>query len=133
METMTHRQGVEIAAEKQSMFMPHQGLAALNLFLDSMLTGEHGRHARLTVRKLWVTYTRMDPKHVIRRVKLTEMLSWESLFTPSRLTTCQSSKSSAGVNPQDRSAEKVKLLLNDSHLKPHAVRPQHPHGENDFE
>jgi hypothetical protein len=49
METMTHRQGAKIAAEKQSMFRPHQGLATLNLFLDSMLTEEHGRHARLTV------------------------------------------------------------------------------------
>jgi hypothetical protein len=73
METMTHRQGAKIAAEKQSMFRPHQGLATLNLFLDSMLTEEHGRHAQLTVRKPWVTYTGMDPKHVIRRVKLTEM------------------------------------------------------------
>jgi hypothetical protein len=35
-----------------------------------------------------------------------------------RLTTCQSTKSPAGVNPQERSAEKVKPLLDDSHLEP---------------
>jgi hypothetical protein len=36
----------------------------------------------------------MDPKYVARMVKLIEMLSWESL-----LSTHQSTKSSAGVNP----------------------------------
>jgi hypothetical protein len=51
METMTHRRQVEIAAEKWSPFMPHRGLAAPDLFLDTMLTEEHGRHARLTVWK----------------------------------------------------------------------------------
>jgi hypothetical protein len=74
-----------------------------------------------------------DLKHVIRRVKLTEMLSWENLFTPSWLTTCRSIKSPAGVNPQERSKEKVKLLLDDSHLKPQAVRPQHHCGDDDSE
>jgi hypothetical protein len=52
----------------------------------------------------------MDPKHVIRRVKLTEMLSWERLFIPSRLSTRRSTKSSAEVNPQGRSTEKVKTV-----------------------
>jgi hypothetical protein len=61
METMTHCWGAEIAAEEQSPFRPHRGLAALDLFLDTMLTGEHGRHARLTVWKPWVTYTVTDP------------------------------------------------------------------------
>jgi hypothetical protein len=49
METMTHHRRAEIAAEEQSPFMPHRGLAALDLFLDTMLTGKHGRHARLNV------------------------------------------------------------------------------------
>jgi hypothetical protein len=36
-------------------------LAALDLFLDTMLTGEQGRHARLNIWKLWSIYTGMDP------------------------------------------------------------------------
>jgi hypothetical protein len=62
--------------------MFHRGLAALDIFLDTMLIGEHRMHAQLIVRKHWVTYTKTDPKYVVRRVKLTEMLSLESLFTP---------------------------------------------------
>jgi hypothetical protein len=49
METTTHYRQAEIAAEKQSPFKPHRGLVTLDLFLDTMLTGEHGRHAQLTV------------------------------------------------------------------------------------
>jgi hypothetical protein len=49
METTTHRREADIAAEEQSPFKPHRGLAALNLFLDTMLTREHGMHAQLTV------------------------------------------------------------------------------------
>jgi hypothetical protein len=45
------------------------------------------------------------------------MLSWESLFIPSRLSTHQSMKSYVGVNPEGRSMETLKLLLNDT-LKP---------------
>jgi hypothetical protein len=45
-----------------------------------MLTEEYGRHAQLTVGKPWATITGTDLKHIIRRVKPTEMLSWESLF-----------------------------------------------------
>jgi hypothetical protein len=37
METMTHRWRAEIAAEKQSSFRSHRGLAAPDLFLDTML------------------------------------------------------------------------------------------------
>jgi hypothetical protein len=37
METMTHCWRAEIAAEKRSLFRPHRGLAAPNLFLDIML------------------------------------------------------------------------------------------------
>jgi hypothetical protein len=51
METMTHRWRAETAAEKQSPFKPHGGLAAPDLFLNTMLTGEHERHAPLTVWK----------------------------------------------------------------------------------
>jgi hypothetical protein len=58
---MTHRQRAEIAVEKRSPFKPHRGLAAPDLFLDTMLTGEHGRHVRLTVWKFWLTYTVTDP------------------------------------------------------------------------
>jgi hypothetical protein len=87
----------------------------------------------LTVRKVWATYTGTDPKHVTQRVKLIDMLSWESLFTPSRLSTRQSMKSSVGLNPHGRSTEKVKLLLNSSHLKPQAVRPQYHCGDEDLE
>jgi hypothetical protein len=49
METMTHHRRAEIAAEEQSLFRPHRGLVALDLFPDTMLTGEHRSHARLTV------------------------------------------------------------------------------------
>jgi hypothetical protein len=61
------------------------------------------------------------------------MLSWESLFIPSRLSTRRSKKSSTGVNPQGRSTEKVKLMLNGSHLDPQAMRPQHHRGDDDLE
>jgi hypothetical protein len=37
MEIMTHYRLVEIAIEKRSPFRPHRGLAALDLFLDTML------------------------------------------------------------------------------------------------
>jgi hypothetical protein len=87
----------------------------------------------LTVRKVWATYTGTDPKYVARRVKLADMLTWESLFIPSRLSTRWSTKSSAGVNPQGRSMEKVKLLLNGSHLELQAVRLQRHHGDDDLE
>jgi hypothetical protein len=60
METTTHRRQAEIAPEKRNPFRAHRGLAAPDLFLDTMLIGEHGRHARLTVWKPWVTYTRTD-------------------------------------------------------------------------
>jgi hypothetical protein len=71
-------------------------------------------------------------KHVTRRVKLTETLNWESLFIPSRLSSCRSTNSPVGVNPCG-SAEKVKLLLNSSHLEPQAVKPPCHHGDDDSE
>jgi hypothetical protein len=37
METMTHHRRAEIAAEKHSSFSPYRSLAALDLFLDTML------------------------------------------------------------------------------------------------
>jgi hypothetical protein len=60
-------------------------------------------------------------RHVTRRVKLTETLNWESLFIPSRLSSCQSADSPVGVNPHG-GIEKVKLLLNSSHLEPQAMK-----------
>jgi hypothetical protein len=87
----------------------------------------------LTVRKPYAIYTETDPKHIVRGVKLTDMLSWESLIIQSLLSTRWSIKSSAGANPQGRSTEKVKLLLNDSHLEPLVVRPQHHRKDDDLE
>jgi hypothetical protein len=42
-------------------------------------------------------------------------------------------ESSAGVNPQERSMEKVKLLLDSSHLKPQTVRLHYHRGDDDLE
>jgi hypothetical protein len=39
-------------------------------------------------------------------------------------------KSSVGVNSRGRSIEKVKMLLNGSHLEAQAVRLQHHHGDD---
>jgi hypothetical protein len=44
----------------------------------------------------------------------------------------RSTKSSVGKNPQGRSGEKVKLLVNDSHLEPEVLRPQRHHGDDDL-
>jgi hypothetical protein len=131
METTTHHRRAETATEKRSLFKPHRGLAAPDLFLDTMLTGEHGRHAPLTVWKPWVAYGN-GSRHVTRRVKLIETLNWESLFIPSRLSSCQSMNSPVGVNLHG-SMEKVKLLLNGSHLEPQAVKLQRHRGDDDLE
>jgi hypothetical protein len=37
METMTYRQRAKITAEKRSPFRPYRGLAAIDLFLNTML------------------------------------------------------------------------------------------------
>jgi hypothetical protein len=71
-------------------------------------------------------------RHVTRRVKLIEMLNQESLFIPSRLNSCRSTNSPVGVNPHG-STEKVKLLLNNSHLEPQAVKPPRHRGDDDLE
>jgi hypothetical protein len=71
-------------------------------------------------------------RHVTRRAKLTETLNWESLFISSRLSSCRSTNSPVGVN-QHGSEEKVKLLLNNSYLKPQAVKPPHHHRDDDLE
>jgi hypothetical protein len=73
-----------------------------------------------------------ESRHVTQRVKLTETINWESLFIPSWLSNCRSMNSSVGVNPHG-STEKVKLLLNSSHLEPQAVRLQRPHGDDNME
>jgi hypothetical protein len=49
MEATTHRRRAEIAVEERSPFRDHRGLAAPDLFLDTMLTEEYERHARLNV------------------------------------------------------------------------------------
>jgi hypothetical protein len=90
-------------------------------------------YVRLTVRKVWLTYMGTDLKHVTRRVKVIDMLSWESVFALSQLSTRRSTKSSVRVNPQERSTKKLKLLLNNSHLEPQAVRPQRHHGDDNLE
>jgi hypothetical protein len=87
----------------------------------------------LTIRRAWATYMGTNLKHVTRRVKLIDMLGYESLFTPSWLSTRWSMKSSTGVYLQGRSTEKVKLLQNSSHLEPQAVRMQCHHGDDDME
>jgi hypothetical protein len=61
MEATTYRRRAEITAEERSPFRPHRGLAAQDLFLGTMLTGVHVRHARLNVWKPWATYTGTDP------------------------------------------------------------------------
>jgi hypothetical protein len=71
-------------------------------------------------------------RHVTLRVKLTETLNWECLFILSRLSSCRNMNSHVGVYPH-RSAEKVKLLLNNSHLEPLAVKPQRHHGDGSSE
>jgi hypothetical protein len=75
----------------------------------------------------------MDPKHIAQMVKLTDMLSWESFFAPSRLSTRWSMKSSAGANPQGRSTEKAKLLLNSNHLEPQDAKLQRHRRDDDLE
>jgi hypothetical protein len=69
-------------------------------------------------------------KHVTRRVKLTETFNWESLFILSRLSSYRSMNLSVRVNPHE-SVEKVKLLLNSSHLEPQVVKPPRHHGDDD--
>jgi hypothetical protein len=60
------------------------------------------------------------------------MLNWESLFIPSWLSSCRRTNSSVGVNPHG-SAEKMKLLLNSSHLEPQAVKPSRHREDDDSE
>jgi hypothetical protein len=71
-------------------------------------------------------------RHVTQRVKLTEILNWESLFILSWLSSYRSMNSPVELNPHG-SAEKVKLLLNNSHLEPQAVKPLRYRGDDDSE
>jgi hypothetical protein len=71
-------------------------------------------------------------RHITQRIRLIETLNWESLFILSWLSSCWSSNSYVGVNPHG-STKKVKLLLNGNHLKPQAVRPQRPRGDDNIE
>jgi hypothetical protein len=54
------------------------------------------------------------------------------MFILSQLSSCRSTNSPVGVNPHG-SAEKVKLLLNSSHLEPQAVKLQRHRGDDDLE
>jgi hypothetical protein len=87
----------------------------------------------LTVWKHYATYKGIDPKHIAQRIKLTEMLSWKSLFILMRLSMCRSTKSPTGVNLRGRSAKNMKLLLNNSHLEPQDVRLQRHRSGDDLE
>jgi hypothetical protein len=69
-------------------------------------------------------------RHVTQWVKLTETLNWESLFILSRLSSCRSTHSPVGVNLHG-SVEKVRLLLNSSHLEPQVVKPPCHRGDDD--
>jgi hypothetical protein len=71
-------------------------------------------------------------RHVIRMIKFTETLNWESLFILSRLSSCRSINSPVGVNLHG-SVKKVKLLLNNSHLEAQAVKSQRHRGDDDSE
>jgi hypothetical protein len=71
-------------------------------------------------------------RYVTQRVKLTETLNWKSLFILSQLSSCQSTNLYVRVNLHG-SVEKVKLLLNSSHLEPQAVKPPHHRGDDDSE
>jgi hypothetical protein len=75
---------------------------------------------------------RNGSRHVTQQLKLTETLNSESFFIPSQLNNYRSTNSPVGVNPHG-SKEKVKLLLNSSHLKPQAVKPPHHRGDDDLE
>jgi hypothetical protein len=94
METTIHRRRAEVTAEKSIPFRPHRGLAAPDLFLYTMLDRRTWETCRLTVQNPWARYTGTCPKHIVWMVKLTEMLSWKSLFIPSWLSTRWSTKSS---------------------------------------
>jgi hypothetical protein len=82
--------------------------------------------------EILVNIDRNRSRHVTRRVKLTETLNSKSFFIPSWLNSCRSTNSPVGVNPYG-SKEKVKLLLNSSHLDPQVVKPAHHRGDDDLE
>jgi hypothetical protein len=50
-----------------------------------------------------------------------------------RKPTSRSTESYVGVNPHERSTEKLKLLLDSSHLEPQDVRLQRHRGADDSE
>jgi hypothetical protein len=75
---------------------------------------------------------RNGSRPVTQRVKLTETLNSESFFIPLWLSSCRSTNSLVGVNPHV-SVEKVKVLLNSSHLMPQVVKPPCHRGDDDLE
>jgi hypothetical protein len=112
---------------KQSPFRPLRGLAALDLFLDTANRRTWEACPIDYIETLGNIYGN-GSRHVTRRVKL----NWESLFIPSQLSSCRSTNSPVGVKSY-RSAEKMKLLLNSSHLEPQTVKPQRHCGDDDLE
>jgi hypothetical protein len=132
METTIHRRGVEIAAEEQSPFRSHRGLAAPDLFLDTMSKWRTWEAYPIDCMEILGNIYGNGSRHVTRREKLTETLNWESLFIPSWLSSYRSTNSLVEVNPHE-STEKVKLLLNSSHLESQAVKPQRQRGDDDLE
>jgi hypothetical protein len=131
MKTTIHHWRVERAAVKQSPFRPLRGLAAPDLFLNTANQRTWEACPIDCIETLGNIYGN-GFRHVTRSVKLTEMLNWESLFIPSQLSSCRSTNSPVGVKLY-RSAEKMKLLLNSSHLEPQTVKPQRHCGDDDLE
>jgi hypothetical protein len=69
-----------------------------------------------------------SPSGAVGHVAAPEFPSREGIA--SSRGTC-GTNSSVGVNPHGRT-EKVKLLLNNNHLKPQAVKPQRHRGDDDL-
>jgi hypothetical protein len=129
-EAMTHRRRAEIAAEELVQASPR--------FSRSGPISRHYANRRtweaclIECMKTLGNIYGNGSRHVTRRVKLMETLNWESLFILSRLSSCRSTNSPVGVNLHG-SAEKVKLLLNSSHLEPQAMKPPCHRGDDDSE
>jgi hypothetical protein len=130
MKAITHRRQAEIAAEELVQASPR--------FSCFRPISRHYTNRRTweacpieCIKALGNIYGN-GSRHVTRRVKLTYTPNWESLFIPSRLSSFRSTDSHVGVNPHG-SVEKVKLLLNNSHLEPQAVKPPRHREDDDSE
>jgi hypothetical protein len=115
METMTHRRRAEIAADKRSPFRPHKGLVAPDLFLDTMLNritweaclidytealgNKYGNRSQICHPK-GKTYKDAQLRELVHSVVIEHVLEHKVI--------CWS----------EPAGEKLKLLLNSSHLEP---------------